>query len=708
MSQFEIKAIDLLRQAGFYPPTLLFDGKIHRFKRQTNDQRLNAWYVGFLHDDFVVIVFSDWKNPQDAGKILITQSDQITQEQFLKARAHIKEVQKQQDQELLIRQETVSVQSDFKFSKAKNFGAHDYLKKKGLKKLYGSRINGAQLFVPLYDLSGRLWSLQTITQEGTKRFPKSGKKKGLFFPIGEKKTSPILFCEGFATGASLFEATGLYTVVCFDGGNLKPVIESFRKHLGQHYPFFICGDNDASQAGLHYAQKAAKEDPSIRIILPESLGDFNDLYLNKGGEAVKATILGANQNHFLSTEKWIEQWIENKKIKVFHNGSLQMESKACSFEDILHHVFVDQKLDGAKIAKGFLESYLHVYFKEAQQKAFEAFIQPFFEAPNDPLKTEVELKEWLKALLGSFSDQDLAVIKHFFWQVKRKLKGLSVENHMMPIFWGKTGSGKSKAIEHLLKPLENLAAPSSMDVFADSRRWEVFERHAVMFMDEMVRAQWADFNAMKHVLSQNYLTFQAKYARKTAHVFNLATFIGTSNLSPDQIILDTTSNRRFYFFHCLEKGDWETINRIDYQEIWRLVDPLEPCPVIDRIQDIKVNQEQTRNRDPIEEFIEDLQIQCSLKSGHQSVVSTQKISELYLQWLEQNYYEKKRFDPGTVSKMLRQLGFTKSDRMWLKSIDGPGEDQNRVVHGPRLKIRGFYLFSEQFQQLECMHWKPKE
>jgi len=57
-----------------------------------------------------------------------------------------------------------------------------------------------------------------------------------------------LICEGYATGASLYEATGIPTVVAFNAGNLPKVA----KELKNEHPdvdFIICADNDKWTSG---------------------------------------------------------------------------------------------------------------------------------------------------------------------------------------------------------------------------------------------------------------------------------------------------------------------------------------------------------------------------------------------------------------------------------------------------------------------------
>ena len=111
-------------------------------------------------------------------------------------------------------------------------------------------IEGGQIVLPLCDVSGRVHGVQLIRGEkkhGRDKdfWPAGMAKKGHFFLIGAP-TWICLVAEGYATAASLHEATGLPVAVAIDAGNLRPVAEALRKR----YPrikFLICGDDDHVQ-----------------------------------------------------------------------------------------------------------------------------------------------------------------------------------------------------------------------------------------------------------------------------------------------------------------------------------------------------------------------------------------------------------------------------------------------------------------------------
>jgi putative DNA primase/helicase len=100
---------------------------------------------------------------------------------------------------------------------------------------------------PSAGADGKLWTMQYIWEDGTKRFAKNSRKEGCFHIIGRIKAlvkSPVLvISEGYATGTTLSQILGFATVAAFDSGNLVAVA----KALHEKYPekqIIIAGDDD--------------------------------------------------------------------------------------------------------------------------------------------------------------------------------------------------------------------------------------------------------------------------------------------------------------------------------------------------------------------------------------------------------------------------------------------------------------------------------
>jgi len=176
---------------------------------------------------------------------------------------------------------------------------HAYLKRKGIKahgaKLYRGDLvirdmacDGALAF-PLRDLEGTLHSLQFVAPTGDKRFLAGGRKNRCYFAIGKPETV-VCVAEGFATGASIHEATGHAVAIAFDAGNLEPVAQAMRAKFPD-LRLILCGDDD--ETGRAKATAAARAVGGLVAIpvfgdeRPEGTKDFNDLARLHGAEAVK-------------------------------------------------------------------------------------------------------------------------------------------------------------------------------------------------------------------------------------------------------------------------------------------------------------------------------------------------------------------------------------------------------------------------------------
>ena len=96
---------------------------------------------------------------------------------------------------------------------------------------------GPLLVIPIRNAVGELRSLQFITEDGTKRPLTGGEKQSCFYLMGGSDSANcavvLIVCEGFATGASISEATEQTVAVAFDRGNLEPVCRSLRQTLNR-------------------------------------------------------------------------------------------------------------------------------------------------------------------------------------------------------------------------------------------------------------------------------------------------------------------------------------------------------------------------------------------------------------------------------------------------------------------------------------------
>lgn len=157
-------------------------------------------------------------------------------------------------------------------------------------------------------------------------------KQGSFAVLGDLNNAEngLFFCEGLATGISVFLATGLTVIVCLDAGNLEPVLKQF-SHISKKY---IAADNDyhadnSGNTGVYSALKAAKKYKAIkkhnaRVFAPVLKDDndclikcdFDDLRQAKGLDAVKQQLkLRSNPNEITPDDNALFKYCPEKQLK---------------------------------------------------------------------------------------------------------------------------------------------------------------------------------------------------------------------------------------------------------------------------------------------------------------------------------------------------------------------------------------------------------
>ncbi|WP_137887179.1 toprim domain-containing protein [Pseudomonas sp. 2FE] len=167
--------------------------------------------------------------------------------------------------------------------------AHGYLVAKRLQP-HGLREHRGELLVALINTAGDLVNLQRIGPDGGKRFLFGGQVLGAFHLLGRVEPGRRLYvCEGWATGATLFEHyEGADAVACaMNAGNLRPVAQALRAKYGSLIELVIAGDDDRLSDGNpgRAAADAAALAVGAMVVFPDwpagtplELSDFNDLH----------------------------------------------------------------------------------------------------------------------------------------------------------------------------------------------------------------------------------------------------------------------------------------------------------------------------------------------------------------------------------------------------------------------------------------------
>jgi putative DNA primase/helicase len=230
------------------------DGRMCRFKAG-DDSACNSWFVLFSGPPLAG-AFGCWKRGikerwcEREVRVMSRAEKQRLNGQWRRAEAERQRVEAERHAEA--REESARI-----LKTAMPVGSHAYLERKGVKAFGDLREHGGKLVMPLRDVSGELHSLQFVDVDGTKRFLTGGRISGCLFTLCDKAEGPLVLCEGYATGASICEATGFATVAGMNCGNLLAVAKALRVRWPDR-ELIVAADDDYETPGNPGRTKASE------------------------------------------------------------------------------------------------------------------------------------------------------------------------------------------------------------------------------------------------------------------------------------------------------------------------------------------------------------------------------------------------------------------------------------------------------------------
>jgi len=283
---------------GIHP--IIHDGRIHRFCPQDGKSK-TGWYVAFQDDGFESGAFGCWKNDIKENFCNL-EKQSFTKEQKKQYAKQMARIARQTTLDIKRRNSIAKQECIERWSKAsiKNVSSHTYCKNKQIDALDARLDDKNNLLIPIYDNNINLCNIQSINAKGFKLFAKGARIKNCYHRIGFENSRPsiIILCEGYATGVSIFLATHLPVIACFNTGNLQDVATNiYLKH--NKAKFVIAGDDDQFNTiniGRTKAQEAAKL-IGASVVFPrfQDLStkptDFNDLHCLEGLNTVNKQIM---------------------------------------------------------------------------------------------------------------------------------------------------------------------------------------------------------------------------------------------------------------------------------------------------------------------------------------------------------------------------------------------------------------------------------
>lgn len=261
IAQFRVE----IERAGLLPGNVIADGRLHRCGTVLHPRSTNGRY--WLHADsppnggYVAydlgVEEDDWRpdSTDDLTEIDIAKIEKQRRDREAK-RAEYRRLAAEK------------AQADFNSARPAD-PRHPYLIAKQIEP-HGIRQKANRLLIPIYNTDNQITSLQEIypikgkPNKFIKSFRENGQIKGCCFPIplGADVESELVICEGFATGASIYEATEIPTLCALSANNLTNIAIIARKKY-ESIKIIIAADDDhekeyiVGNAGIMYAVEAA-------------------------------------------------------------------------------------------------------------------------------------------------------------------------------------------------------------------------------------------------------------------------------------------------------------------------------------------------------------------------------------------------------------------------------------------------------------------
>jgi|GEM_PF-2161077 len=262
--------------------------------------RQSGWYwFGEFSDDFKpgaligVGVFGSWKGNPERVVWTSKRKDSMSPAEQARLDEQMKAAKIARDMAIeATRKEAATLAQNIWNDSPDAPADHPYFQAKGIQP-HGTRLSGERIVVPVME-KDEIVSLQFVGANGEKKFLTGGKTGGCHFTIGEPSET-VYVAEGFATAATIHEATGDLCYVAYNAGNLMEVVGA-AKDRNPESQIVIAGDDDHLTDGNPGRAKAdaAGDVQRCKVVYPEVEGgdtDFNDMARRQGIEAVSECLI---------------------------------------------------------------------------------------------------------------------------------------------------------------------------------------------------------------------------------------------------------------------------------------------------------------------------------------------------------------------------------------------------------------------------------
>ena len=308
-----------------------------------------------------------------------------------------------------------------------------------------------------------------------------------------------------------------------------------------------------------------------------------------------------------------------------------------------------------------VDGFRHIAFDPAADAEELTRFAALMTAPTggDPAKTVRDIRACEVAL------------RNFIYRVKNHMRQTWRHSvHLMPVFFGPQGSGKTTAVRHLLSPIRDFTSAVGFDVFEHDAKLMKLSVTPVMFFDELAGITKAENERLKDFMHSESRELRRLYGNPVNRTL-VSTFIGCTNKDISTLIRDETGNRRYLQIET-PRLDRSEIVKFDALAMWRSVDENADAPLYANADDLNAIldvQAEQRHFGKVEHWLNECQ-----RHPDEAVTSTYLFTDFYLPWIGEMYPGQERFE--------NLIGFGKE----LTRLIGAGHPRVRAKHGKSNKL----------------------
>jgi len=324
----------------------------------------------------------------------------------------------------------------------------------------------------------------------------------------------------------------------------------------------------------------------------------------------------------------------------------------------------DNKLVEKEFPLAYWKDLFNYKIKQERTTAFRKLAAELAYRPEKKEDGKAALESFMYHLTGQHDPIDVVVMQQFLWLIKRKLNELPTSYHIMPILYGGQGTGKSTAIALLTKPLMAYTIKGkSVDFVTDERQFKTMSEYFLVIFDEMAKANKVDINHLKNIITNDALTWRQLHTNNSASMSQNCTFIGSSNKSVSDIIIDDTGMRRFYQIDVKQNANFTELNKIDVKLIWESINEHQDqayTAVPEILASLTLKQEELRTPGSVEDFLSN----CRYTKGTQASTDKVRLQEIFDEYL-------KYCEMSNIAYSVTKQSFSRhlQEKGWIKIKD---------------------------------------